>query len=111
MRTLNIYNTRIVTKNKSYLLNDDEYCEFCAEKNTIFHSIIYCEKYKSYKRTFVPEIKNSEMEKGFFYFIINSLDEEKIKKLVKLVHIILNDLDKLKILIRKKKEEINKIKV
>ena len=93
LRILNIYNTRIVTKNKSYPLNDEEYCELCAEKNTIFHSIIYCQRYNSYRCELVPEIENSEMENGFFYFI-NRLNEEKIKKLVKFVHIILNDLDK-----------------
>ena len=53
-----INNTRILTKNKTYPPNNDEYCEFCAEKNTIFHSIIYFEKYKSYRCTLIPEIEN-----------------------------------------------------
>ena len=49
LRVLNIYNRRVLTKKKIYTLNEDDYCEYCAEKNSILHSIIDCEKYSDYR--------------------------------------------------------------
>ena len=89
VRLLNNYNTRFLTKDKIHKLNFNEYCHLCSERDTIFHSIINCEKFNNYRGQLVPDIFNSTMDNGFFQ-LLNELNEPKARKIVNFVHIILN---------------------
>ena len=73
-------------------MNEDDYSEYFAERNSILHSFIDCEKYRDYRVKLIPKIVNSDMENSFYYHL-NNLNEAQARKLIILIKIILNDKD------------------
>ena len=94
LRMLNKYNPRIITKDRINITKTGEYCNYCGDENTIFHSIRHCEQYKKDRENLIPEILNSEMENSIFYFV-NNLNDTQARKMVNFIHIILNEQNKM----------------
>lgn len=89
IRLINIYNCRILTKNKTFTIKENTHCNICTDEYTILHLIKDCEQIKRQREKLIPEILNSKMDNSIFHILNNTDCEIKARKFVNFIHILI----------------------
>ena len=88
IRLMNKNNTRIITAENVYKLNNDSYCHMCFKPNSLIHMLTDCEKFiDKRKALYLPLVDNNKLD---LFEIIDNPNRIVLKKLVALFKHILH---------------------
>ena len=70
------------------LKTNDEYCNYCNERNDLIHMLVYCTRFRHQRQKLLPELNQEDNLTSGFFNLLNNLNEAKTRKIVILIHII-----------------------